>query len=130
MNQSRPENWKLHFGALWGGQALSLFGSALVQFALVWWLTSTTKSATVLTMATLVAMLPNVLLGPVAGVLVDRWNRRVVMLVADGVVAGAILLLAYLFAVEVVQVWHVYAILLVRAAAGAFQGPAMTASTS
>jgi DHA3 family macrolide efflux protein-like MFS transporter len=130
MSQSRPENWKLHFGALWGGQAVSLFGSALVQFALVWWLTSTTKSATVLTTATLAAMLPAVLLGPVAGVLVDRWNRRLVMLAADGVVAGAILVLAYLFAVEAVQVWHVYAILLVRAAAGAFQNPAMTASTS
>ncbi len=130
MTPSRPENWKLHFGALWGGQAVSLFGSALVQFALVWWLTSTTKSATVLTTATLAAMLPAVLLGPVAGVLVDRWNRRLVMLAADGVVAGAILVLAYLFAVEAVQVWHVYLILLVRAAAGAFQNPAMTASTS
>jgi len=130
MNPSRPENWKLHFGALWGGQAVSLFGSALVQFALVWWLTSTTKSATVLTTATLAALLPNVLLGPVAGVLVDRWNRRLVMLIADGVVAAATLVLAYLFASGTVQVWHVYAILMVRAAAGGFQHPAMTASTS
>jgi DHA3 family macrolide efflux protein-like MFS transporter len=127
---TRPENWKLHFGALWGGQAVSLFGSALVQFALVWWLTTTTKSATVLTTATLAAMLPNVLLGPLAGVLVDRWNRRIVMLVADAVVAGATLLLAALFAADVAQVWHVYVLMLVRAMGGAFQQPAMTASTS
>jgi DHA3 family macrolide efflux protein-like MFS transporter len=130
MTTPRPENWKLHFGALWGGQAISLFGSALVQFALVWWLTLTTKSATVLTTATLAALLPNVLLGPVAGVLVDRWNRRLVMLVADAVAAGAILVLALLFASGTAQVWHVYAVLMVRSAAGAFQNPAMTASTS
>jgi DHA3 family macrolide efflux protein-like MFS transporter len=130
MTQTRPKNWKLHFGALWGGQAVSLFGSALVQFALVWWLTLTTESATVLTTATLAALLPNVLLGPVAGVLVDRWNRRLVMLAADAVVAGATLVLVVVFASEAIEVWHVYAVLLVRAAGGAFQQPAMTASSS
>ncbi|MCC6188599.1 MAG: MFS transporter [Anaerolineales bacterium] len=129
MERPRP-NWKLHFGALWGGQAVSLFGSALVQFALVWWLTVTTRSATVLTTATLAAVLPGVLLAPLAGVLVDRLSRRRVMLAADAAVAAATLLLAYLFASEAVQVWHVYAILMARAAAGAFQEPAMTASTS
>lgn len=123
-------NWKLHFGALWGGQAVSLFGSALVQFALVWWLTVSTRSATVLTTATLAAVLPGVLLAPLAGVLVDRLSRRRVMLAADAAVAAATLLLAYLFASGAVQVWHVYAILMARAAAGAFQEPAMTASTS
>lgn len=125
-----PVRWKLPFFSLWTGQALSLFGSALVQFALVWLLTVTTRSATVLTTATLAALLPSVLLGPVAGVLVDRWNRRLVMLAADAVVAGATLVLALLFASGLAQVWHVYAILLVRAAAGSFQAPAMTASTS
>lgn len=129
METPRP-NWKLHFGALWGGQAVSLFGSALVQFALVWWLTVTTRSATVLTTATLAAVLPGVLLAPLAGVLVDRLSRRRVMLAADAAVAGASLLLAYLFASGAAQVWHVYAILMARAAAGTFQEPAMTASTS
>jgi DHA3 family macrolide efflux protein-like MFS transporter len=81
-------------------------------------------------MASLVAMLPNVLLGPLAGVLVDRWNRRLVMLAADAVAAGAIVVLVLLFASGAAQIWHVYATLLVRAAAGAFQNPAMTASTS
>jgi len=89
MPQATDLNWKLPFGILWTGQAISLFGSSLVQFALVWWLTKTTQSATVLAMATLVAILPNVFLGPVAGVLVDRWNRRVIMIVADALVALA-----------------------------------------
>ena len=69
-------HWKLPCFGLWAGQAVSLLGSALVQFALVWWLTQLTRSATVLATATLAAMLPNVVLAPVAGVMVDRWNRR------------------------------------------------------
>jgi hypothetical protein len=60
------------FFIVWTGQAFSLFGSALVQFALVWWLTKRTGSATVLATATLVALLPQVLAGPFIGVLVDR----------------------------------------------------------
>jgi DHA3 family macrolide efflux protein-like MFS transporter len=130
MHSQHAANWKPHFLALWIGQALSLFGSSLVQFALVWWLTRTTGSAVVLTTATLAAMLPGVVLAPVAGVLVDRWNRRVVMIVADSVVTGAILVLAYLFAINRVEVWHVYVIMFVRSAAQTFQNPAMTASTS
>ena len=87
-NSSQAEaNWKLPFFTIWAGQAVSLVGSRLVQFALVWWLTETTGSATVLATATLVALLPGIILGPVAGALVDRWNRRTVMIVADGFVA-------------------------------------------
>ena len=56
---------------------------------LIDWLTETTGSATVLAMATLVAILPGVILGPFAGTLVDRWNRRIVMLAADGMIAAA-----------------------------------------
>lgn len=125
-----PSNWKARFFTIWGGQIFSLLGSSLVQFALVWWLTAQTGSATVLATAMLIAQLPQILLGPVAGTLVDRWNRRVVMIVADGVVAIATLLLLILFATEAIQIWHVYALLLVRSAGGAFHYPAMQASTS
>lgn len=127
---STPLNWKAPFITLFAGQALSLFGSALVQFALVWWLTQTTGSATVLALASLAAVLPNVLLSPVAGVLVDRWPRRQVMMVADALVALATVALAVLFYLGAVQIWHVYLALLIRAAAGTFQYPAMSASTS
>jgi DHA3 family macrolide efflux protein-like MFS transporter len=85
------------FFIIWSGQAVSLLGSNLVQFALIWWLTQKTGSATILAMASLVGMLPQVILGPFAGVLVDRWNRRLVMLAADALVAIATLILAYLF---------------------------------
>jgi MFS transporter, DHA3 family, macrolide efflux protein len=123
-------NWKPRFFTIFGGQALSLFGSSLVQFALVWYLTQQTGSATILATATLVAMLPQVILGPFVGTLVDRWNRRVVMIVADASIALATLVLAGLFLLDLVQLWHIYTILLVRSLGGAFHWPAMQASTS
>jgi len=123
-------DWKRPFYILWGGQALSMVGSALVQFALVWWLAQTTKSATILALAALFAQLPMIFLGPVAGVVADRWSRRLVMIASDCIVAFITLLLALLWAIGSVQVWHIYSVLLIRAAAGAFQFPAMQASTS
>ena len=122
--------WTLPFFVVWIGQAFSLVGSALVGFALVWWLADTTDSATVLTLAAIANMLPTVLLGPVAGTFVDRWSRRRVMIVADGLIASFTALLALLFWQSQVQVWHVLAILFMRSLGDAFQNPAMRASTS
>lgn len=118
------------FFVIWGGQAFSLLGSRLVSFALVWWLTKTTGSATVLAFATMMAMLPQVFLSPIAGACVDRWDRRLVMMVADSVVALATVVLAGLYALDVVEVWHIYSLMLVRAMGGAFHWPAMQASTA
>lgn len=125
-----PHNSLKPFFLIWGGQTVSLLGSQLVQFALIWWLTQTTGSATVLATASLVGMLPQVVLGPFVGVLVDRWNRRLTMLFADSAVALATLVLAYLFWAGAVQIWHVYVILFVRSLAGGFHWPAMQSSTT
>ena len=125
-----PERWAPKFFTIWTGQAFSLIGSALVQFALVWWMTKTTGSATVLATATLVALLPQILLGPFVGALVDRWNRRLIMIIADSGIALVTGILILLFATGVVQIWHVYLILLLRSLGGAFHGPAMTSSTT
>jgi len=127
--QHQPK-WKIPFFSIWTAQAFSLVGSNVAGFALVWWLTESTGSATVLATSTMVAFLPQVLLSPFAGVFVDRWNRRIVMIVADGVIALVSAWLAYLFWSGSIQVWHVYIISLVRAMGGAFHFPAMQASTS
>lgn len=124
------ERWAPRFFAIWAGQACSLVGSALVQFALVWWLTRETGSATVLATASLVGLLPQILLGPFAGTVVDRWSRRLVMIVADTAIAAATAVLLVLFATGTVQVWQVYAALMARSLGGAFHFPAMAASTA
>ena len=129
-SQPIPRNWAARFLTVWGGQSFSLFGSALVQFALVWHLTRETGSATVLAIATLFAMLPQIVLGPFAGALVDRWNRRFIMMIADGAIAVATIFLIYLFATDQVQVWHIYLIMTIRSLGQAFHFPAMQASTS
>ena len=125
-----PKPWAPRFFTIWTGQAFSLLGSQLVSFAVIWWLTQTTGSATVLATASLVGLLPQVILGPFTGTLVDRWNRRLTMIMADGMIALATVVLAILFALGHVQIWQVYALLFVRSVCGGFHWPAMQASTS
>ena len=84
-----PEKWALRFFPMWGGQAIWLVGSSIVQFALVWWMTASTGSATVLATASLIAILPQILVAPFSGALVDRWNRKGTMVVADRLIALA-----------------------------------------
>ena len=128
--QQVPENWAIRFFTIFAGQAFSLFGSALVQFALIWHLTQKTGSATVLATASLFGMLPQVLLGPIAGTIVDRGNRRLIMILSDSLIAISTLLLAYLFWSGAAEIWHIYVALTIRSAGGAFHYPAMASSTS
>ena len=118
------------FFILWTGQSLSLIGSQAVQFALIWWLTEISGSATILATATLLGLLPPIVLGPVIGALIDRWNRKTVMLAADGFVALASLLLAWLFFTGIAHIPHVLALVFLRSLGAAFHSPAMTASTT
>ncbi|HMN30495.1 MAG TPA: MFS transporter [Caldilineaceae bacterium] len=122
--------WQAPFFTFWTAQAFSMFGSNLAQFALVWWLTEETGSATVLAIASLVAIVPGVLLGPLAGVLVDRWPRRWVIIAADLVGALAAAGLAVLFWLGHIGVWPIYVAMAVRALAGAFHFAAVQSSTS
>ena len=116
------------FMVIFAGQAFSLFGSRLVQFALVWWITETTGLASTLAFASIVAMLPQVLLGPFAGALVDRWNRKTVMMVSDSFIALVVVALAFLYGTGTIQLWHVFIAMFIRSLGGAFQWPAMQAT--
>ncbi|MBC8333096.1 MAG: MFS transporter [Anaerolineae bacterium] len=126
----QPQNWKKPFFTIWTGQAFSLLGSQIVQFAIIWYLTEKTGSATVLATTTMLALLPGVFLSPFIGPLVDRWNRQRIMIVADLAVAVAALALVLLFATGQVAIWHIYVIIFIRAIGGNFHRPSMTASTS
>lgn len=122
-------NWKPRFFTIWTGQALSMIGSALTQFVLVWWITQTTGSPSALAVAGVVALLPTAIFGPLGGALADRWSRRAVMMVTDTITALSMAILVALFATDSVQLWQVYTLMFVRATMQAFQGPAMLAST-
>ena len=125
----QQSNWKRMFLLIYTGQAFSLLGSAAVQFAVIWWLTVQTESAVTLTAATIASFLPNLLLGPFAGVWIDRCSRRSVMMAADGVVAlsSAALALAFLLPGGA-PVWVIFLMLFVRGAGNTFHAPAMQAA--
>ena len=121
-------NWTVRFIPLWVGQALSLLGSQLVQFAIIWYLTQETNSATTLAIASMMGLLPQVLLSPFIGTWVDRGNRRLILIAADLTVAVATLVLVLLFASGSIQVWQIYIVLFIRAVAGGFHQSAFGAS--
>ena len=124
------KHWMRKFLPIWFAQIFSLLGSGLVQFALVWWITEETGSAAYLGIGTFVAILPEVLLAPFAGALVDRYNRRYIMILADGIIALFTLGLAVLFAFDLVQIWHIFVVMFLRGLGGTFHWSAMQSSTS
>jgi DHA3 family macrolide efflux protein-like MFS transporter len=130
MKERPASRWQVPFFTIWTGQQISLIGSSAVRFVILWWLTAQTGKALVLTTAMIIMVLPQAIVALFAGAYVDRWNRRLVMLVADATVAMASLWLAYLFWIGEGQVWQVYVVILVRSVGVAFHLPAVAASTS
>jgi len=118
------------FFVLWSSQAVSMFGSSVVGFALAWYLAKETGSATVLSMAMLVNLLPSVVLGPFIGPFIDRWNRKKTMIYSDLITALLTLVLVVLFHTGAIQIWIIYVIMAGRSIGGSFQRPALSASMS
>jgi hypothetical protein len=94
----------------------------IVQFALIWWLTQSTGPATVLATASLVGVLPQVVIGPFAGALVDRWPRRLVMIAADSLIALTTLGLIALYLAGQMQAWHIYVVMFLHQFRGILHG--------
>ena len=118
--------WKKQFAIIYAGQAFSLLGSAAVQFAVIWWLTVQTGSAITLTVASIISFLPNLLLGPFAGVWIDRYNRGKVMIAADGLVAlSSVILGAAFLIMDIPPVWFIYTVLFLRGLGNTFHSPAI-----
>ena len=124
------KSWKAKFFTIWTGQAFSLFGSSLVDFALIWWLTETTGSQRVLTISSLLTLLPRMFLGPFAGTLIDRVNRKRVMILADGAIAFLTLGLLFAYHRNAMTVFLVMGALLLRSLGSMFHQPAMKSATA
>lgn len=122
------KNWKKVFAIIWTGQLFSILSSVVVSFSLILWLSLKTESAEVLAMATIAALLPQSLLGLVAGVFIDRWDRKLTMILADSFIALFTLVLAILFFMGTQSIWHIYLLLSLRSVGSAFHSPAMQAS--
>lgn len=121
--------WKSQFFTIWTGQAVSLITSAILQMAIILYLTETTRSALILSLASLVGFLPYAVLGPFIGVLVDRYNRKHIMILSDLVIALAAAILALAALSGELPVWLVMVILFVRSVGTAFHTPSLSAVT-
>lgn len=128
--QKEKQKWQFRFFTIWFGQSFSMLGSHLVGFAFVWYLTEQTGSATILTVGTLMQVLPSVVIGPFAGALVDRWNRKLVLVLFDSITALFTLFVALMFVFDNAQIWHIMLAMFIRSACGQFQWAAMTTSTT
>ncbi len=111
----------------WVGQMISLLGSNIVHFAIIWWIAIETKSAIYLSLAVFLAFIPKIILTPFAGVFVDRWSRKKIIGTVDSLQSLAALILIYLFIIDVVKIWYVLLILAVQGSLQAFHEPAVQA---
>jgi DHA3 family macrolide efflux protein-like MFS transporter len=129
MEMENYSNWKVDFFTIWAGQAVSLITSAILQMAIIFYLTEKTGSAMVLSMASLIGFLPYAVFGPAIGVLVDRYDRKKIMIGADLIIAAAGAVLAIIALYMELQVWMVMVVLFIRSIGTAFHSPALNAVT-
>ncbi len=119
--------WKQKFITVAFGQTVSLVGSSAVQFALIWWIASETQSPLMLGMSGMVAYLPVILLSPVAGVLADRVNRKLICISADMFIGLAAAVFAVIMWKAELPVWSALIVLLVRGIGSTFHQPSIQA---
>jgi DHA3 family macrolide efflux protein-like MFS transporter len=118
------------FLIVWLGQVVSLVGSGLTSFALGIWVFEQTGSAMQFALIGLSAVLPRVLVSPLAGAVVDRWDRRRVMIASDVGAGLSTLVVVFLLLNARLEIWHIYLLACVNAAFGTVQWPAFAATTS
>jgi DHA3 family macrolide efflux protein-like MFS transporter len=122
------DHWKKRFAFLWTGQFFSLISSSAVGFAIIIWLSLQTGSAEVLAYAAIAGLLPQALIGPFAGVYVDRWDRKKTMIFADGFIAVCTLVMSISFYLGYENLELIYIMLALRSVGSAFHMPAMQAA--
>jgi len=120
--------WVRHATLFLAGQTVSLLGSSLVQYAVLWYLTLTTKDGTVLALAIVFGFLPQALVSIFGGVWADRHNRKYLIMGADACIAVATLALALFMMSGVTSVWLIFAVMAVRSVGAGIQTPAVGAA--
>lgn len=118
------------FILIWFGQLVSLVGSGLTSFALGVWLYQQTGSVTQFSLISLFTALPVIVISPVAGALIDRWNRQWVMFFSDLGAGLSTMAIALLLVVGQLEIWHIYLATAFSSICRAFQWPAYTAATT
>jgi DHA3 family macrolide efflux protein-like MFS transporter len=125
-NELMP-GWARRVGLFLTAQTISVFGSFLVQYAIMWHLTLTTKSGVVLALAAIFGFLPQAIVSIFAGVWADRVNRKIMIITADASIALATLGLAFLMLSGISDLWLIFLVMAVRSVGAGVQMPAVSA---
>ena len=130
MNPQVPvnnEDWKKRVILFLTSQTISLLGSSLTQYAIIWYVTLTTTSGIMLTISTLVTFIPQVMISLFAGVWADRYNRKHLIICADALVALSTLGLAFSFFMGYRELWIVFLVSAIRSVGTGIQTPTVNA---
>ncbi|HEX2979155.1 MAG TPA: MFS transporter, partial [Anaerolineaceae bacterium] len=120
-------DWKKKTTIFLSSQSLSMFGSMLVQYAIIWYVTLNTESGAMLTISTLAGFLPQIVLSLFAGVWADRYPRKLMIIGADALTAASTLVLAIFFLVGYQELWLIFLVSAIRSVGAGIQMPAVNA---
>lgn len=120
-------NWRKNTALFLIGQMVSLFGSGLVQYAIMWYITLETQSGVMMTIYIVAGFIPTFFISPVSGVLADRYDRKKLIVIADSFIAIATLILAVLFRAGYGSIWLLFLISAIRAIGSGIHSPAIGA---
>ncbi|MBT1174701.1 MFS transporter [Bifidobacterium sp. LC6] len=117
--------WMRRAALLLAGQAFSLLGSSVVQFAIWWWIVLQARTGSAMLLATLFGVLPQSLVSIFGGPMADRYNRKALIILPDLIIAGVTVLLSVSFALDWASLSLIFVVLLIRSAGGGIQQPAV-----
>ncbi|WP_083318281.1 MFS transporter [Floricoccus tropicus] len=117
------DSWKRNFYILFTGQQLSTFTSMIVQYSLIWYLTDKSKSPTILAISTIMAFLPGIFISPFIGPLIDKINKKILLIASDWIVAFSAIILALIGQGGNLPFWMICLALFIRSLAGTVQTP-------
>ncbi len=123
----RQRGWREQVAVFLGSQNISLFGTSLVQYAILWYITLETQSGVLITLSIICGFLPTFLLSPFAGVWADRYNRKRLIIISDFLVAVSTLVLALLMRMTSATLWPLFVLSAVRSFGQGIQMPAVNA---
>lgn len=120
-------NWMKNIILFLTSQTISLFGSSLVQYAIMWYITLETQSGIMMTISIICGFLPSFFLSPFAGVWADRYNRKILIILSDSLIAAATFILAVFFILGYDSIWMLFVVTTIRAIGSGIQTPAVNA---
>jgi len=129
LQSESPEfkGWKRKVALFLSSQAISLLGSALVQYAIIWYITLNTKSGQMMTISAIFSFLPQILISLFAGVWADRYSRKRLIILSDMLIATSTLILAIIFLMGYKDIWLLFVVSGIRSFGSGIQHPAVNA---